>query len=158
MCAIVDTNVFGLVFNSLNTEHKEYYLLNRWLYKGKGKLVYGGDKYATELTGGLFRRTVLELNRMGKTVILNRKQVNDYAKKLKAMIPDKDFDDEHLVAIVALSGCRVVCTDEKRAIPYLRRKDLYPKGIKPPKIYRHSGASMLCRDCNIAPVCRSKKK
>src|SRR5271167_988161 len=105
MCAIVDTNVFGLVFNKKNDGHEEFAPINAWLYKGKGKLVYGGAKYSREIKGGLFTRTLVELSRMGKTVLVPPKKVDDYAKWLKTVAPENEFDDEHLVALVALSGC-----------------------------------------------------
>jgi len=96
MCAIIDTNVFGLVFNKQNKEHKGFAPMHAWLHSGRGKLVYGGSKYAEELRGSLFKRSILELSRMGKTVVVSTREVDEYARQLKVKVPNKKFDDPHL--------------------------------------------------------------
>lgn len=153
MCAIIDTCAFAHVFNEEAEGFKEFRSIREWLMKGGGKAVYGGTKYATELTGrnaGM----LAQLERRGKTVRLDKAAVDKIAKALKKERPERDFDDEHLVAIVIVSGCRVVCTKDKRAHPYLKMDALYPKPAKKPKIFDSSKTAKLCCDKNMAPVCR----
>jgi hypothetical protein len=62
---------------------------------------------------------------------------------------------EHLVAIVIVSRCCVVCTDDEMAIAYLRNPKVFRRyKVKRPKIYRHKTHVGLCCDANVAPVCR----
>ena len=121
---------------------------------GRGKMIYGGAKYNTELRGGKYTGVLNELGRMGKLVKLPAASVDKYAAALKTKIPDADFDDEHIVALVALSKCCVVCTWDKRAFRYLKRKDIYPKGVKPPKIYQWKSNARLCCDDHVVTACR----
>jgi hypothetical protein len=84
-------------------------------------------------------------------------QVDKVAAELTRRVRDRRFDDEHLVAIVAVSGCRVVCSDDRMAHHYLKLRHLYPSGVRPPKIYRNVKHVRLCVDSNVAPICRCSK-
>jgi predicted nucleic acid-binding protein len=154
MCLVIDTNVFGSVFNEAAKEHKRFAPVINWLTNGKGRLIYGGDKYNSELKGSSYTRIFAELSRGGKLIRMPTGQVNTYAAQLKVMVRDRDFDDEHIVALVAISRCCVVCTDDKRSFSYLKRRDLYPAGMKPPKIYGSARNADLCCDKHIVDVCR----
>ena len=85
---------------------------------------------------------------------MNDRTVDKTAAALKERVNDENFDDEHLVALVSVSKCRVVCTDDQRAYPYLKRGDLYPPGVKRPKIYRTARNADLCCAANVVDVCR----
>jgi len=61
------------------------------------------------------------------------------------LVDDKKFDDPHIVAILRLSGCGVVCTCDEKAIPFLKDKKLYGDGKKP-KIYSHEKNRKLLQD------------
>ena len=102
-------------------------------------------------------KILAEFDRKGKLVKVTDSAVDKLAKELKHRVSDKDFDDEHIVALVIVTGCRVVCTDDKRAMPYLKRRDLYPKGSRPPKIYQGKEHAPLCRGEHIVPACRDRK-
>jgi len=79
--------------------------------------------------------------------------VDKIAAELKAQVPDVQFNDEHIVAIVIVSRCKVVCSDDKESYPYIRRADLYPKGMKRPKIYRSKSHNQMCCKHNIVAAC-----
>jgi hypothetical protein len=118
-------------------------------------MVYGGTKYKTELSKlkgylGVFA----ELARSGRLIEVSTAEVDARAAELKLLEPHAAFNDEHLLAIVAVSRCRVVCTNDKRADEYLRRRDLYPSGVRRPKIYRQRNHDGLCCDDNIVAICR----
>jgi hypothetical protein len=156
MCLVIDTNIFHSVFDEQAKDHEHFVPVWTWLTHGKGKMIYGGKKYNKELKGGKFVRIVGELSRMGRLVKLRDPDVDQYAAELKIKVPASAFDDEHLVAIVAISKCCVVCTRDKKAFPYLKRKDLYPKGLKPPKIYQGKKNAKLCCVGHVVDACRDK--
>ena len=154
MCAIIDNCAFSQVFNEADKNHKKFKPVNDWIVSGSGKFVYGGTKYIEQLKQGRRARLVAELSRRGKVVRLPTEEVDAVAAKLKEKVPDRDFDDEHIVAIAIVSKCRIVCTGDKRSHPYIKRRDLYPKPMKPPKIYQSARNSELCCPQNIAKICR----
>jgi len=123
-------------------------------------MIYGGTKYNVQL--GKVRREILglvkELSKARKTVVMPAKRVDQIAAELKIRFPEQEFDDEHIVAIVIASKCRVVCTYDKGAMKYLRDPDVFRPyaGVKRPSIY--SGAkshSKLCCDKHVVDVCRA---
>jgi len=158
VCIIIDANTIPSVFDSKSKEHASFVPVLTWITTGKGRIIYGGSKYRSEL-GRLpvYLRLIANLERQGRVIILPNSPVDRYAAKLKIKVPAKKFDDEHIVAIVAVSGCRVVCTSDKTAHIYLRRRDLYPSGVKRPKIYSAARHVNLCRDQNIAEICQGRQ-
>jgi hypothetical protein len=114
-------------------------------------MIYGGTKYLTEL--GRVKtvlRLVVELNRKGRVTIYPKGRIDALAKQLKREVNQRAFNDEHLVAIVIVSECRVVCTDDKKAMPYLKCTKLYAAhGVKHPKIYNRRSHKDLCCDENL---------
>jgi hypothetical protein len=139
-------------------EHRQFLPVLEWVIKGKGKIIYGGTTYKDELKLlSRYLRILMELEKDGKVVRMpDDRSIDEYEVMLKIRIPEKDFDDPHIVALVAISQCRIVCTNDRRAHPYLQDKALYPKGVKPPKIYSSARHVRLCCDNNIASICKCK--
>jgi hypothetical protein len=79
--------------------------------------------------------------------------VDALAAELKKRVPQKEFNNERIVVLVAPSKCCVVWTDGKRAIKFLKRKDFYPRGVPTPK-YNKSTHSKLCCVEHIVAACR----
>ena len=160
MCVIVDANCFSHVFNQKDKRHEGFIPLYNWLFNGRGGgLVFGGDKYKKEVDfrTSKYRALFVELERKGRLVEVCGKCVNELSKELLRKVDNSDFDDEHILALVIVSRCRVVCTEEKKAIPFLKDSKLYSDGAEPPKIYRSKRNADLCHKAeNIAEVCRSK--
>lgn len=157
MCLIVDTCCISRVFNQDNAEHKHFAPALKWITDGKGKLIYGGTKYGIELRkcGEVLVRTVTELGRKMRLIEIDRDEVDRVAAELRRKVAKDDFDDEHIVALVILSRCCVVCTCDARAFPYLKRRDLYPKDVKRPAIYRgRPNNKDLCCEKYMAEICR----
>jgi hypothetical protein len=155
MCVIIDACSVASVFNKEAQQHKSFIPILRWITVGNGRIVYGGSKYKAELRRlKQYLGIILELYKQGRVVMIPDKPVDRYAKKIKLELADQEFNDEHLVAIVAISRCHIVCTDDKKAHPYLQRRSLYPKGVKPPKIYSSASHVKLCCDKNIVSICR----
>jgi hypothetical protein len=155
MCLIIDANTIPSVFDPGNEEHKRFIPVLNWVTTGNGRIVYGGTKYKRELKlMNRYHRLFGQLSRQRRVIVLPTQPIDKYAAQLKVRIPAKRFDDEHIVAIVAFSGCRVVCTGDKTSHPYLQQLDLYPKGIKRPKIYSAASHTKLCCDAHVVGVCR----
>ena len=159
MCLILDTNAFHCFFDPKNQDHNEFKPAMEWVYYGKGKLVYGGSKYKEELKkAAKYIKHFASLKRAGKIVLLSDKLVDEAEKKIKELEQSKDFDDPHLLAIVSTSNCKIVCTSEKRAIPFIKNAKLYVNGAKKAKIYGSSKNKSLLTDSNIANICKPCKK
>jgi predicted nucleic acid-binding protein len=158
MCVIVDTNCFGSVLNTSAKDHKRFAPVYEWLMYGKGgRLIYGGKKYKKEINfrSEHYKKLIQEIERKGRLRPLSDTAVDNLAAAVKAKVDDTDFDDEHLVAIVGVSKCCVVVSLDKRADQFLKRRDLYPEGVKPPKIYRNTRSKKLCGcDKHIVAICR----
>ncbi len=151
MCLVIDTCCIAKVFDHGNKQHPNYAPVLEWVSNGNGRMIYGGTKYAIELRElPRYVPVISELERSGRVVVLSRAHVDAIADALKAEITDPDFNDEHLIAIVIVSRCRVVCTDDKVAIFYLKRRQFYScHGLKRPKIYQSSRNKRLCCDENV---------
>jgi hypothetical protein len=155
MCLIIDTCCIHRVFNVSSKEHAEFAPVLKWITRGKGRMLYGGRKYKEELRAMTsYLRLFTEFQRQGKLVEVVGDKVDEFGEALKKRVPDKSFNDEHIVALVAISRCRVVCTDDKLSMPYLKRRDLYPADVKPPKIYTARSHAKLCCDKHVVDACR----
>ena len=158
MCIVIDTNCFSYIFNKTDKSHKNFEPVYNWIIFGKGKLVYGGTKYKEELRKakkyfGLLKR----FKAANKIVKIDDKKVDAEYKKLEK-IKNADFDDPHLIAIIIESGCRLICSVDKRAYKFIKNKKLYPSSVKPPKIYKKESNKNLLADKNIAAICQPAKK
>lgn len=157
MCLVIDSDCLSRVFIGSNREHKKFAPVLKWI-NTSGYMIYGGTKYnaqlreLTEVLG-----LVVELSKRRRTIQLATTTVDAIADELKVRFPEPKFDDEHVVALVIASRCCVVCTYDKGAMEYLRRKDVYDpyKGVKRPSIY--SGFKhhhRLCCHENVVGACR----
>lgn len=154
MCIIVDTNTIARVFDEDNQEHEDFKPVRDWIINKKGKLVYGGTKYLEELGAmGQYLKLFQLLGRVNKTVIIDKETVDEYQAEAEELIQHKDFDDPHLVAILQVSSCKLVCSIDKRAFPFLTHATFF-KGKKKPKIYSAARNKDLLCDANIAQCCR----
>ena len=159
MCIVIDTNTFSPVFIPNSQKHGDFRPVLEWIVYGKGKIVYGGDKYKQELRkAGKFLKFFIELSKVSKVIEIDCQQVNEMQQKVEHLVNHRDFDDAHLVAIIIVSGCKLVCSHDSSAYPFLQRKDLYPKNVTRPKIYRQSSNRNLLCDRNIADICKPCSK
>lgn len=144
MCLVIDVNVISKVFNRRNVEHGRFEPVQVWVMAGTGSVIYGGSKYLKELGDGKYLSLFIELTKARRAIRVDKKAVDRRALEVKAKVLEEDFDDEHIVALVGVSKCCLVCTDDKRSVPYLRRRDLYPPGVKVPYIYRSLADKIHC--------------
>ena len=108
--------------------------------------------------GHRFLTVVGNYERQNRLVKLPKERVDSLMHEIKRKHVHKDFDDPHLVAMVIISKCRVVCTNDDRAVPFLTDKRLYPRRFKLPHIFKNEGSASLCCNENIVPVCRGGQK
>ena len=157
MCLVIDANCFALVFEPSTKNHDKFVPVLKWITEGRGRMIYGGTKYNTEL--GKATRIlgiVKELSTQRRTVQLLSSTVDPIAEALKVKFPEPAFNDEHIAALVIVSRCCVVCTNDNVAVSYLKRLEVfsdYP-GVERPKIYKgHKSHKDLCCDHHIVAVC-----
>jgi len=156
MCLVIDSCCLAMVFDKGNKRHSDFEPVARWVLVGKGKMIYGGQKYKGELKKAKFIIPIMaELDRSGRLVHLRDSEVDARARELKEDINDNGFNDEHVVAMVVVSRCSVVCTDDRLAIQVLKYRHVYYRyKMKPPKIYRYARHRNMCTDENLAAICR----
>lgn len=158
MCVILDACVINIVFNAQAETHESFKPVLDLIRNNKnGKIIYGGTKYKRELKraiGTKFISIISELDRAGKIIRLSDQAVNRTQHEVEQLEEHPDFDDPHLVAIVIVSGCKILCTTDKRATRFLKDQNLYPKSTMRPKIYSDRRNLPVLRDTrNIAPIC-----
>ena len=73
------------------------------------------------------------------------------------MIPQDDFNDPHIAAIIIESGCRLVCTNDLESIPFIKRREFYSGGKKIPLFYTSKRNAKLLSDQYIVGICRPSK-
>lgn len=150
MAIIVDTNCFARAFNRRCKEHAEFAPVLNWIVSGNGFLVYGGSKYLGELKKSCvymkFFRLLKDLN---KAFEFDRDLIDKLTDEYEKKYGNKDFDDPHLPAIVTVSKCKLICSDDKRSIPYVTASYLYPYKFPPPSYYTGKKDRHLLVDRNI---------
>lgn len=157
MCIVIDVNTVHSVFNPDCANHVHFKAVLDWIVTGRGKIVCGGTRYFEELAKlQKYIRVINLLKSAGKVVLVNDADVDRKAEELKKICADNDFDDPHIVALLIVSGCKLVCSQDARSYPYLRKAEWYPAAAARPKIYcsrssRRAGS--ILADKNIASIC-----
>ena len=114
--------------------------------------MYGGSTYLKELrTANKYHGFMLELRRRGKAKMIETGAVDAEMMILVNQLPNA-CDDVHLIALFRASGCRLLCSNDQRADAYIKNRQFYCQGQRPPKIYRCKKHSHLLRPCNVVPL------
>ena len=151
MCIIIDSCTIPDFFDSSNADYEP---IRKWIYTKNGKMVVGGTKYSSELRKlSKYLRLIAELSRQGRVVTIDRDSVDNAQREIKIIEPKSDFNDPHIVALVEVSGCRIVCTLDNKSDKYLKDNRFYRKAKKP-SIYKNASHSHLLCDKNIVSVCK----
>src|ERR1700733_741215 len=109
MCIVIDINTLAGVFDKKSVNHAEFKDVFEWIFNGKGKIVYGGTKYISELSHTKYLPLFTEYNRMNKAVLV-KANIDAETVVVSKMIQHPDFDDQHLVALLRVSKCKLVCS------------------------------------------------
>lgn len=155
MCVVADPPTLVPMFKSSDPDHSAFSAVKDWVTNGPGKFVMGGAKYRAELNAV---RSVIpfltELEKRGKIVRRSDVEVDAEELVVKTIEPTKDFDDPHLVALVRLTGCKLICIRDPRSHRFLRATQLYRSTKERPRLYtRAKNAGLLCNN-NLAPCCK----
>lgn len=156
MCIVIDTNVIPAVFKPSNGDHQDYKPILDWIIDGKGKVIIGGTKYKNEIFG--FLSFLAELKRKDKVVTITDEIVNKKEDELIKLINDEKCDDPHIIALLSVSGCKLLCSKDKRSFEFIKVKEFYPnKEI--PKIYTGArNKQELIQDKFLIEICKPCKK
>lgn len=171
MCIIIDKDTFSPVFSKDSEKHYDFKPVLDWVTKGYGKIVYGGETYNNELKQAHKYTKIFRLLRdAGRAVNISDKEIDemeDEIKKdlklkleehLKITVTDYDltnvFNDTHIISIVIVSKCRIVCTHDNGLKKFLKIPNFYPDGVDIPKIYSHRVNRNLLNSDNIADACK----
>lgn len=151
MCIIIDTNTLSHVFNKNDEKHPEFKPILDWILNGQGKVVFGGTKYLHEISPKIVP-ILNTLRAVNKAVKVDDNLVDAEAIKVSAMIQHADFDDQHIVGLLLMSGCKLISSLDARAYPYFQH-NLFFSAKKRPKIYTGERNSDLLCNHNIADIC-----
>lgn len=155
MCIVVDINTMASVFDINCSQHKDFKPVLDWVIKGRGKIVYGGTKYIEELNKvKKYIPIIGQLKKAGKAIEVDKNEVDLWHSYVEKKENDPDFDDPHIVGLMIASKCLVVCTKDARSFKFLKKKELYPKWAKRPKIYCSLKNINLLSDKNITEICK----
>lgn len=161
MAIIIDTNCFANVFIRTSANHEQFKPVLDWVVNGKGLFVYGGSKYLNELKKAPKYLPILRfLKDVNKVYKGNTDNIDRIQSEIEANITDTDFDDPHLPAIVIDTKCKLICSEDKRSITFVKDKALYPKGFSSPVYYTSSrNSDLLCDNYiheDFKPLCKLK--
>lgn len=153
MCIVIDMDVLCCIFKEDSHQHYKFKPVKDWIIRGPGFMVFGGSKYANQLrNASKYYGIVLELSKKGKTKTVNHTLVDEHQRKVDELINNPRCDDSHLIAIFRVSGCRLLCSNDRRSDTYIKNRSYYLDHQKPPKIYRnHRHRHLLC-SANIVPI------
>lgn len=155
MCLLLDVNSLSPFFNETDPNHNNFSDAKLWITDGNGKLVFGGTKYKEELKrAGKYLRIFAALEKAGRIVMIDDETVDECEEIVRGIEPSAKFDDPHLIAIIRVSRCRILCTNDERAIPYIKENRFYPKSVKKPKLYRYKSHRSMLIEKNIAEICK----
>lgn len=157
MCIVIDTNVLNEVFDPKNINHLDFKPVSDWIIEGKGKVIYGGSKYLDEI-GYKYLKFFKLLNDANKACLIKNDIIDSKTNEVSKIIQHVNFDDQHLVSLLIVSGCKLIASNDKRAYPFFRHINFFSPAIKKPKIYSGKrNMSLLC-DKNIADCCKPTGK
>ncbi len=150
MCIVLDTNVFASVFNETSKMHIEFEPVRYWITAGEGHAVYGGSKYKKELKEAYKYHRIFRLLKDARRAFEIKEEIVDAEEtRLKRITTGTDCNDQHIIAIIIVSGCRLFCSADNHADKYIKNKAFYPSGIKRPLIYRNRKQKHLLSQKNI---------
>jgi len=155
VCIVLDANVFASVFSVDSALHHQFKPVLDWITKKGtgGRVVFGGTKYKRELAEApKYRRIFLQLKNAGRAVEINQDRVDARETELLMVTRGTDCDDQHLIAILCVSGCMLVCSLDRRAYCHIRNRHNYRGRRKVPKIYNSARHRRLLHRGNVVEL------
>jgi hypothetical protein len=148
MCIVIDANTLAPVFNENCQTHPNFKPVRDWITEGEGCLVYGGTKYKEELKRSWrYLRLVRQLKDANRAREIDEAEVDKKQVEICDLTCGTDCDDQHIISLLCVSGCMLLCSEDARAIPFLRDNRFFPTRRQRPRIYRSKrNANLLCRN------------
>lgn len=162
MAIIIDANCVANVFSKKSAKHNDFKPVLNWILFGKGLMIYGGTQYKTELAKTSKYLPIIRLLKdVGKAIEGNKEDIDAYQKTVEDLREDMDFDDPHLPAIVVVTKCKIICSEDTRSIPHVKDEKYYPKGFATPVYYTSEKNKELLNDKyvdkSLKPLCKLNK-
>lgn len=152
MCIVIDINTLAPVFEKDN----EFLPVFDWIHNGKGKIVYGGSKYLDELPAK-YHPIFKSFKDANKAHYIDSSKVDEKTSWVTSTVVDKKFNDQHIVALLLVSKCKLICSRDIESYPFLQHSSFFTQKTKP-KIYKGLGSKKILSDNNIAKCCKPCKK
>jgi hypothetical protein len=150
MSIVVDLNTLPSVFDPYSTDHAQFKPVHNWILFGRGRAVFGGSKYKLELTRTFkYLRLFRRLKEAHRAIEIKQDMVDAKEAKLIESTEGKDCDDQHLIAILCVSRCILLCSQDKRSYKFIKTREFYDKDHRGPKIYSSLRNATLLSDENI---------
>lgn len=162
MAIIIDANCIANVFSKKSANHEEFKPVLNWILLGKGLMIYGGSQYKKELAKTSKYLPIIRLLKdVGKAIEGCKEDIDKYQEKVEQLRDNMDFDDPHLPAIVVVTKCKIICSEDTRSIPYVQNGKYYPKSFTTPVYYTSSKNKDLLTDKyvdnSLKPLCKLNK-
>jgi hypothetical protein len=146
---VCDINILHDIFS---TSENDFTPIRKWIDEGKGKFVFGGTSYLKELERARkYNKILIEYGKKRKVVLIPKEKVDLKENEVKSKVAMR-CNDPHIIAILAVSGCKLVGTKDQEAQEFLQQSDLYPFSPRP-KIYSNKKNANLLNNANIANCC-----
>lgn len=150
MCIVVDVNCLKeTVMRDI-----KYLPIMEWFENcKKASLVMGGTKFENELKKMPSVLNYIIQNKNAQKIrvsYIKNEILDEEQKRIESLKLGADFDDPHLVALLKVSGCRLIATQDKRATAFVKHPVIFPKNK--PKIYSSEQNRDLLIDKNIVKL------
>lgn len=136
MCIVIDTCTMSHVFNSRDVMHADFLPIKRWIENGHGFLVFGGTRYKRELSEAYrYLKLIRQMKDAGQAIPICDRAVDTEERRIEQLTAGTDCDDQHLIALLAVSWCTLFCSTDRRADHHIKSRRLYPTGMKRVRVY-----------------------
>ncbi|MGD1151584.1 MAG: hypothetical protein ABR911_01720 [Syntrophales bacterium] len=162
MGVVIDVNTLPLVFNKRSSQHQEFRPVLDWMVKDKAKIIVGGSLYFSELQKmEAYLTHIKELSKVNKVHAEKNETVDVKEKEIRDKTSSKKLNDLHLVALIAVTNCKVFCSNDKRCFSSVRNREVSKFFKFRPKIYtnaEHAPRKEILCDSNLTPKCNPHSK
>lgn len=162
MCVVFDADTFSEISDSNNDDFEP---IRRWIRQDNHKVLYGGTKYKKELEKhSKFRRYLKGLSAIGNAHKLEAIDIDNVEGFLQSRFTSGKYNDHHIVAILLVSGCRVVSSHDNGLHRLIQdcygtteiskiRISIYKLRVCKPSIYQNKSHQSLLRQRSVAHCC-----
>ncbi|MCB4810592.1 hypothetical protein LG204_04595 [Methylovorus menthalis] len=150
MGIVIDTNVFHKVFDDRSEGHADFVDIKKWFDDRQGVMILGGSKYKKEITHTHKNLILIKFLRdAGMVITFDDGLVDQREKEVVDLTKGTDCDDQHIIALLDISKCTILCSEDIRSYPFIKNKKLYKTPKHNVRIYRYSKhKNMLIRARN----------